>query len=110
MNNDGRNRMRYILYTLAGLYLLYTSYSLFKGLGSVSGTERMVMLVSMIAFAVIGVFLVITGVKRSAQMSRDESGEEMEVHEKEDTTEIFFEETVKEPESPENVTQDDRIL
>lgn len=78
MNNDGRNKMRYILYTLAGLYLLYTAYGLFRGLSGVAGTEKTVMLVSMIFFGIFGAGLVVIGVKKSTQISREEAGEEAE--------------------------------
>ncbi len=76
MENDSRNKMRYILYTLAGLYLLYTSYGLFRGLSGVEGTEKMIMLVSMIFFGIFGAGLVVIGVKKSTQISRGEAGKE----------------------------------
>lgn len=57
MNDRARNKGRMAIYTMAGFYLLYMSTRIFKGLPDSSGSEKIVLLLAMVAFAAIGVGL-----------------------------------------------------
>ena len=60
---------------MAGLYLIYTAYSLFKGLPETSGTEKLVMTIAIFAFSVIGAVLAVMGVKQGVRDSREEAAD-----------------------------------
>lgn len=54
MNDRARNNGRLAIYGMAGFYLLYMAYNIFKGLGTSSGNEKILMIVFMILFVIIG--------------------------------------------------------
>lgn len=85
MGDHSRNRFRYIFYVLAGLYLLHTAYSIFKGMPDVTGNEKIIALISMAVFVVAAVVLIAVGVKRSLPGSRqDGDDQEEDVNENEE--------------------------
>ena len=49
-----KNKARPTIYAMAGFYLVYLSYSMFKEISKTSGTEQMTMVIFSILFAVIG--------------------------------------------------------
>lgn len=73
MDDNSRNKLRHIIHVAAGLYLLYTAYSLFQGLAEMSGNEKIIMIIAIIAFTVIGAGLTVLGVKQGLKESRVET-------------------------------------
>ena len=70
---------RFILWSLAGVYLLYTSYSLCKGYVTGEEGTSMGFMLAGIAFAAIGAGLLFFGIKKYALRREDQeskSGEE----------------------------------
>ena len=63
------DKARPAIYGMAGFYLAYLSYSMFKEISNTSGTEQMIMVIFSILFAVIGVggilFGLLAGYKNS---------------------------------------------
>jgi hypothetical protein len=64
-----KNKARPAIYAMAGFYLVYLSYSMFKEISKTSGTEQMTMVIFSILFAVIGaggiLFGLLAGYKNS---------------------------------------------
>lgn len=64
-----KNKARPAIYAMAGFYLVYLSYSMFKETSKTSGTEQMTMVIFSILFAVIGaggiLFGLLAGYKNS---------------------------------------------
>ncbi len=46
------------IYSMAGIYVLYMAYQIFQGLGTAEGSERVLMVVFMILFGVLGAGLI----------------------------------------------------
>lgn len=78
MNRDKR---RVVFYTMGGVYLLYLAWNMFRGLSD-AGSEKTLMLVFIVLFAIIGAGLVVwglrTGWKTTQDMSMEEESEEPE--------------------------------
>ena len=72
MSDKAREKGRLAIYGMAGLYILYMAYSIFKGLSDSAGSEQLVLFVAMIAFAVIGVVLIVFSVVRGYKISKAE--------------------------------------
>lgn len=64
-----KNNARPTIYAMAGFYLAYLSYQMFKQISVTSGSEQTIMIVFSILFAVIGVggilFGLVTGYKNT---------------------------------------------
>lgn len=71
MNDRSRLRARMGIYAIAGLYLLYQAFELFKAFPDSSGTEKLILGIAMIVFAVIGTGLVIWGLGKNFQMRKE---------------------------------------
>lgn len=69
-----KNKARPAIYGMAGFYLAYLSYSMFKEISNTSGTEQMIMVIFSILFAVIGVggilFGLLAGYKNSKKKDK----------------------------------------
>ena len=61
MSDGARNRGRMAVYTLAGVYLVYLAYTMFCNLSASSGNERILMIVAMIFFGVVGIAMIVMG-------------------------------------------------
>lgn len=71
-NNYGwRNRVRSAIYPMAGVYLAYLAYSMFKKISVTSGSEQMLMVVFTILFAIIGLALILTGLIMGYRMNKE---------------------------------------
>lgn len=57
----GREKARIAIYALAGVYLLYLAYQMFKAL-STAGSERLILLIFAVLFALIGTAAVALGI------------------------------------------------
>ncbi|MCI9491311.1 MAG: hypothetical protein HFG97_15210 [Dorea sp.] len=76
MDDNSRNRFRYTIYVLAGLYLLHTAYGLFKGLPNGVGNEKIIIIISMIVFVAAAVIMIVVGVKKGFLEGRQEKEDE----------------------------------
>lgn len=72
MSERAREKGRLAIYGMAGLYILYMAYSIFKGLSDSAGSEQLVLLVAMIAFTVIGIGLIVFSLVRGYKISKTE--------------------------------------
>ena len=70
MSDKAREKGRLAIYGMAGLYILYMAYSIFKGLSDSAGSEQLVLFVAMIAFAIIGVGLIVFSLVRGYKISK----------------------------------------
>ena len=78
MDDNSRNTVRHVVHVMAGLYLIHTAYGLFKGLPEASGTEKVILIIAIFAFSVIGAVLAVMGVKQGLRDSRTQPEEESE--------------------------------
>ena len=84
----GRDKTRTVLYTVAGLYLVYLAYGLSQDLGTVAGGEKLLIGAFMVAFVVAGVGLVIWGVRKGMAQEAGEETQEEKVQEAGEEEEI----------------------
>lgn len=71
-----RDKTRMTVYILAGGYLLYLAYGLYGGLAEMTD-NRMLFIGAMVVFAVVGVVLIVTGIRGLGKvMKQDESEDE----------------------------------
>ena len=59
-----RDKARFAIYALGGVYLLYLAWELLQNL-STAGSEKPLMIIFMVLFAVIGVAAVVFGIYRT---------------------------------------------
>ena len=62
MSEKVRNRGRMAIYSMAGFYLLYMAYKLSSGLPDSSGNTKILMIVFMVFFALVGGGMLIGGI------------------------------------------------
>ena len=91
----GRDKTRTVLYTVAGLYLVYLAYGLSQDLGTVAGGEKLLIGAFMVTFVVAGVGLVIWGVRKGMAQAQ-EAGEETQEEKVQEAREETQEERVQE--------------
>lgn len=70
MNNYARNRGRMAIYAMAGVYLLFMAYNIFKSLPTSSGNEKIIMIVALIFFVIVGGGMVIMGIYMGYKISK----------------------------------------
>lgn len=66
-----KNRARPAIYAMAGVYLLYLAYSMFKKISVTSGGEQTLMIVFTILFAVLGLALMLFGLIRGYRYTKE---------------------------------------
>lgn len=81
LSDKARDRGRMAIYAMAGLYLLYMAYSIFNGLSSSSGNERILMIVFIIFFTIVGGGMVIMGVYMGYRLSKQTPDATKEIEE-----------------------------
>lgn len=101
MNENARNRGRMAIYAMAGVYLLFMAYNLFKELPYTSGNQTIFNIVFIIFFGVVGSAMVIMGLVRGYKLSNPSGG---------DSTQKLSEteETADEEESGEGHTEEEK--
>lgn len=67
-----RGNARIAIYTLAGFYLLYLVYEMYHEL-SAAGSDKSIMIVFMVLFAIVGGALVINGIRHSWLYAKEKS-------------------------------------
>ena len=68
-NSAWKNKARPAIYAMAGFYLAYLSYQMFKQISVTSGSEQTIMIVFSILFAVIGVGGILFGLMAGYKLS-----------------------------------------
>lgn len=76
MSDKAREKGRLAIYGLAGLYILYMAYSIFKGISDSTGLEQIALLVAMVAFVIIGIGLVVFSLVRGYKISKADYDQE----------------------------------
>lgn len=75
MNENARNRGRMAICAMAGVYLLFMAYNLFKELPYTSGNQTIFNIVFIIFFGVVGSAMVIMGLVRGYKLSNPSGGD-----------------------------------
>lgn len=70
MSEGARNKARMAVYSMAGFYLVYLAYNMFRDLNTTTGNDRVLMIVFMIFFAVVGVGMMVMGIVKGYQLSK----------------------------------------
>lgn len=71
----GKENGRILFYSLAGAYLIYLAFSMAKGLGDVTGAERVVIIIAAVVFAVVGVGIVCWEIRKVIKQAKNASME-----------------------------------
>ncbi|MGN0276402.1 MAG: hypothetical protein ACI4CZ_04335 [Hominisplanchenecus sp.] len=73
MSDYARNRGRMAIYAMAGVYLLFMAYNMFKSIPTSSGNEKILLIVFMVLFTIIGGAMVIMGMYLGYKMTKEGS-------------------------------------
>ena len=71
MSEFTRNRGRMAIYSMAGVYLLFMAYNMFKDIPASSGNEKILWIVFTVLFVIIGGGMVIMGVYMGYKMTKE---------------------------------------
>lgn len=102
----GKENGRVVFYSLAGAYLVYLAFSMAGGLGDVTGAQKIVIIIAMVVFAVVGVGLVCWGISKgirqakNASMAEPETEEEILAESEQQEAEQLPSESDEEPSQP----------
>lgn len=69
MSENARNKGRMAIYSMAGVYLLFMAYNLIKELPYSSGNQKILSIVFVIFFGVVGAGMVIMGLVQGYKLS-----------------------------------------
>ena len=72
MNDRAKYKGRMAIYAMAGVYLLAQAYYMYKDIPTSSGTDKILMSIFMVVFAVIGAGMVIMGVTKSDKAIKED--------------------------------------
>ncbi len=120
MNDRAKYKGRMAIYAMAGVYLLAQAYYMYKDIPTSSGTDKTLMSIFMVVFAVIGAGMVIMGVTKSYKAIKEDYNAAPEEEKKEtetletsggEATVVEAEEEAKEMEEaaePEEKNEEDR--
>ena len=72
MNDRAKYKGRMAIYAMAGVYLLAQAYYMYKDIPTSSGTDKILMSIFMVVFAVIGAGMVIMGVIKSYKAIKED--------------------------------------
>lgn len=86
MNEKARTKGRAAIYSMAGVYLLYLAYSMYKEMQINPADNGMFIMAAMVAFVVIGAGMIIFGIKMMNDIHHS-SGNELEQKDTEDISE-----------------------
>lgn len=71
LNEKARTKGRMAIYALAGVYLLYMAYCMFRELPYSAGSEKILMIVFSILFTLIGGGMVIMALYKGYKLSKE---------------------------------------
>ena len=86
MNDRAKYKGRMAIYAMAGVYLLAQAYYMYKDIPTSSGTDKTLMSIFMVVFAVIGAGMVIMGVTKSYKAIKEDYNAAPEEEKKETET------------------------
>lgn len=69
----GKENGRVIFYSMAGAYLVYLAISMVGGLGEITGVQKIVIIIAMVVFVVVGAGLVCWGISKGIRQVKDAS-------------------------------------
>ena len=72
MNDRMRTRGRSAIYSLAGIYFLYTAYQLFKDRDMNTGSEYVLFLVIAAAFLLLGIGFIVFGLRTMSKIRKED--------------------------------------
>lgn len=72
MNDRAKYKGRMAIYAMAGVYLLAQAYYMYKDIPTSSGTDKILMSIFMVVFAVIGAGMVVMGVTKSYKAIKED--------------------------------------
>ena len=81
MSDRAREKGRLAIYAMAGVYLLFMAYQIFKSLPSSTDSSFVILVIAMVAFVIIGAGLIIFGLGRSYRPSKEELEERKRLEE-----------------------------
>lgn len=81
MSDRAREKGRLAIYAMAGVYLLFMAYQIFKYLPSSTDSSFVILVIAMVAFVIIGAGLIIFGLGRSYRLSKEELEERKRLEE-----------------------------
>lgn len=87
MNDRAKYKGRMAIYAMAGVYLLAQAYYMYKDIPTSSGTDKTLMSIFMVVFAVIGAGMVIMGVTKSYKAIKEDYNAVPEEEKKEEASE-----------------------
>ena len=87
MNDRAKYKGRMAIYAMSGVYLLAQAYYMYKDIPTSSGTDKTLMSIFMVVFAVIGAGMVIMGVTKSYKAIKEDYYATPEEEKKEEDSE-----------------------
>ena len=72
MNDRMRTRGRRAIYSMAGIYFLYTAYQLFKDRDMNTGSEYVLLLVIAAAFLLLGIGFIVFGLRTMSKIRKED--------------------------------------
>ncbi len=75
MNENARTKGRAAIYSMAGVYLLYLSYSMYKEMQVNPADSGMFVMAAMVAFVVIGAGMIGFGIKMMSDVHKKRKNE-----------------------------------
>ncbi|MCI8635164.1 MAG: hypothetical protein HFJ05_06150 [Eubacterium sp.] len=72
MNDRMRTRGRSAIYSMAGIYFLYTAYQLFKDRDMNTGSEYVLLLVIAAAFLLLGIGFIVFGLRTMSKIRKED--------------------------------------
>ena len=79
---EWKNRARFVIYPMAGIYIISLAHSMYKQIAVTSGNEQMIMITFTILFLVLGLALIIFGFAEGYKHSKRKRQQEMDKIEK----------------------------
>ena len=72
MNDRMRTRGRSAIYSMAGIYFLYTAYQLFKDRDMNTGSDYVLLLVIAAAFLLLGIGFIVFGLRTMSNIRKED--------------------------------------
>lgn len=72
MNDRMRTRGRSAIYSMAGIYFMYTAYQLFKDRDMNTGSEYVLLLVIAAAFLLLGIGFIVFGLRTMSKIRKED--------------------------------------
>ena len=70
LSDKSKEKVRAGIYPMAGVYLIYTAYCMFREISVTSGNKQTLMLVFSIIFSIIGLAMILLGLSMTYKISK----------------------------------------